>query len=146
MNQEIIVGLIGIFIGSFISFLSTFLILRNNLKLEKMKIHANDKIKYYQKLYIFNRSLNYVCRPDSERIVSEFSELMENGFSELIFGYPYYSKKIIDLLIKLDNLRTCLFIDVDWVTAPKKEIEKKIPMLQSQLNGFIINEFKSWTI
>jgi len=146
MNQEMISGIIGAIFGSGISLFSTFLVLRNNVRLEKMRLHGNEKIKYYQKLYDFNRSLNFICRPDSEIVVVEFLELMKKDFSELIFGYPYFSKNILNTLIKLDNLRTCSFIDVDWITPTDKSINENLPVLESKLNSLIINEFKSWTL
>lgn len=124
--NDAIYALIGTAFGCGISLIGTYLMNKNNIRLEKMKMHEKERIKAHGNLLHFSDRI--MCSPDDE-IHTHFLDVMKIGFYKNIFpNYLYYNKNIRDLLNELKSQYIC------WGHTDYWDFEESVKFLRENLN------------
>jgi len=138
-----ILGLSGVVLGTLLSFLT----LRSQIKIEKIKYFDISKKEAYLKLYNFiSLAYNYYWPP--ENIQSDFVELMKKHFfKDIKTNYLYYNKKIREKIKILEIEYNCIF-ESDFIPMiPLKEFFKdQYLKLLNELSEMVENIFDKWDL
>ncbi len=149
MKAIIVSGLFtlgGVLIGSLIPLIKDIIALKNNQKIEYIRLHDKDKLEAYKDLFKFIQNLRITIWPDNEEIYKNFIEDCRNNLEKIIPNYPYYSKKVIQELNIIESLYNMSIIDVPWIIPPEEEVKIELPKIVEKLYKIVLDDFKKWNI
>ena len=136
--------LVGVLIGSLFPVIKDILTLKNNQKIEYIRLHDKEKVEAYKNLFTFIQNLRITIWPDNEEVYHSFIEDCKNNLNKIIPNYPYYSRKVIEELSKIESLYDMTIIDVTWVIPPEEKVKDELPKIVGKLYKIVLDEFKKW--
>lgn len=144
MDLTGVFSLVGVIVGASIPLIRDLLLSKNQRRIEIIKLHDKEKMDAYRHLLKYAKGLSVITWPDNDRVYSDFITDCRNDFSKLVEFYPYYSEEIMTILDRIENLYHATIIDVEWVSPPRKTIEKELPDIARLLYKQVITDFKKW--
>lgn len=144
MDLTGVFSLVGVIVGASIPLIRDLLLSKNQRRIEIIKLHDKEKMDAYRHLLKYAKGLSVITWPDNDRVYSDFITDCRNDFSKLVEFYPYYSEEIMTILDRIENLYHATIIDVEWVSPPRKTIEKELPDIARSLYKQVITDFKKW--
>jgi len=82
---------------------------KNQLRLERLRLHDKDRIEAYKRLFLFARKLANRTFPLADDKKSDFMHLMSKGYvGKLENDYLYFSSGIIKILDEMEERYICM--------------------------------------
>ena len=148
LNQEWIISLLSVTIGSLLIILANQLKeksrRKSEIKLEKIKTYDEKKFQAYRALYDFISIAYSYYPPNDER--TEFVHLMKNHFfSKVKINYPYYKKEIREKIKEFESQYQCLGDPDFYPRIPFDEFYRnEYIKILNELNQTVEKIFDEW--
>lgn len=121
-------AIVGGTITGAITLFKTFLDNRAKIRIEKLRIHDDNVIEAYKRLFVFAQRLSNETFPLAEYKFDNFRRMMANSFESIEFDRIYFSKEINDILEEFNSAFVCM-------TSPDL-----IPETEDYVKDFIENK------
>lgn len=136
--------MIGVVIGAAIPLIKDWLSGRRAEKLERIKLHDSERISAYKKAYQFSSLLRMSLEDNTQAKDLAFFNACSGQLFSLLENLPYYSPKVRNSLIELENVVESISKDILNVAGNSKVVVEKVSPISIRLKKDILDDFKMW--
>lgn len=137
-------SIIGVLVGASIPLLKDWLSSRRAEKLERIKLHDNQRINAYKLAYKFSSTLRISLKDRTQAKDLAFLNGCAAELYAVIENLPYYSKRVRGSLIELENVMESIINNVMDNDANSDLITEKVNPISERLRDEILCDFKVW--
>ncbi|WP_321991487.1 hypothetical protein [Marispirochaeta aestuarii] len=140
--------LLGVLLGGFIPIIKDLINRKAQYKIERIKLHDQDKIEAYKTLYLLVRDLRLINHEKQDKSGQkkdlDFLGTYAKRILECNPNYPYFTKEIRNDLLKLNAVLEKVMFYVMEEDKNIKTIESELPSILLSLDKNILKEFTVW--
>jgi len=114
-------------------------------KLERIKLHDVQKLKAYQIAYKFSSTLRLTLNDDTQRKDLAFLNGCAKELYLVIENLPYFSNRLRDTFIKLETVMESVMSSIMNIEGNENLINNEVKPISERLKNEIISEFKTWS-
>lgn len=136
--------IIGVVIGAAIPLIKDWLSSRRAEKLERIKLHDSERISAYKKAYQFSSLLRMSLEDKTQAKDLAFLNTCAAQLISLLENLPYYSPKVRNSLIELENIVEAISSDIMNEASNSKIVIESVSKISIRLKKEILNDFNIW--
>lgn len=136
--------MMGVVIGASIPLIKDWLSGRRAEKLERIKLHDSERISAYKKAYQFSSLLRMSLEDKTQAKDLAFLNTCSGELYSLLENLPYYSPKVRNSLIELENVLESIMKNIMNVASNSKLVVEKVSQISSTLKQDLLEDFKMW--